>query len=273
MVNFSVLMSIYHKESPLCFDECMKSLWDNQTLKPTQIVLVKDGILTPKLEQVILAWQEKLDNVLKIVALDTNVGLGRALNIGLEHCIYDWVFRMDTDDICVPERFEKQVNFILNNPNIDVVGGQIIEFENNINDSQTIKSVPINHQNIVKYAKSRNPINHMTVAFKKSVVQKVGGYRHAPLYEDYDLWVRLLLSGYQFVNLPDVLVYARAGNAMYERRGGLNYIKIEIQMQKQFYISGFLNSFEVYKNLAIRLPIRLFPNSVRAFFYQVFLRK
>lgn len=272
MANFSVLMSIYYKESSLYFDECMRSLY-NQSLKPNQIVLVKDGVLTPELEQVILVWREKLGDVLKIVALDTNVGLGRALNIGLEHCIYDWVFRMDTDDICVPERFKKQVEFIINNPNIDIVGGQIIEFEKQINDSQTIKSVPINHQDIIKYAKARNPINHMTVAFKKSAVQKVGGYRHAPLYEDYDLWVRLLLNQYQFANLSDVLVYARAGNAMYERRGGLNYIKSEIQIQKRFYTSGFLTTFQMCKNLAIRLPVRLLPNGIRAWIYQVLLRK
>lgn len=266
-------MSIYHKENPLHFDECMNSLWDSQTLKPTQIVLVKDGLLTLELEQVILAWQEKLGDVLKIVALDINVGLGKALNVGLEYCLYDWVVRMDTDDICVPKRFEEQIKFISSNPDIDVVGGQIIEFENNINDSQTVKSVPVTHQDIVKYAKSRNPINHMTVAFKKSAVQKVGGYRHVPLCEDYDLWVRLLLNQSQFTNLSDVLVYARAGNAMYERRGGLNYIKSEIQMQKQFYTLGFLTAFQMYKNLAIRLPVRLLPNGVRAFIYQILLRK
>lgn len=266
-------MSIYHKENPTFLNQCLISIWIEQTLRPTQIVLVKDGVLTSELEQVILTWKEKLGEVLNIVALDTNVGLGKALNIGLEHCIYDWVFRMDTDDICVPERFKKQIDFILNNTNIDILGGQIIEFENQINDSQIIKSVPINHQDIVKYAKSRNPLNHMTVVFKKSAVQKVGGYRHAPLYEDYDLWVRLLLSQYQFANLSDILVYARAGNAMYERRGGLNYIKSEIQMQKRFYSLGFLTVFQMYKNLAMRLPVRLLPNSIRAFMYQVLLRK
>lgn len=272
-MNFSVLMSIYHKENPAFLNQCFISIWIEQTAKPSQIVLVKDGILTPELEQVILVWQEKLSDVLKIVPLDKNVGLGKALNIGLEHCIYDWVFRMDTDDICAPERFKKQVEFIVSNPNIDIVGGQIIEFEKQINDSQTIKSVPFNHQDIIKYAKVRNPINHMTVAFRKSAVQQVGGYRHAPLYEDYDLWVRLLLRKYQFANLPDVLVYARTGNAMYERRGGLNYIKSEIQMQKRFYTSGFLTAFQMCKNLAIRLPVRLLPNGIRAWIYQVLLRK
>lgn len=272
-MNFSVLMSIYYKENPNFLNQCFVSIWTEQTLRPTQIVLVKDGVLTPELEQVILVWQEKLGDVLKAVPLDTNVGLGKALNAGLQYCQNEWVFRMDTDDICVPERFKKQVDFVSNHPNIDIVGGQIIEFEKQINDSQTIKSVPVNHQDIIKYAKARNPINHMTVAFKKSAVQKVGGYRHAPLYEDYDLWVRLLLNQYQFANLSDVLVYARAGNAMYERRGGLNYIKSEIQMQKRFYTSGFLTAFQVCKNLAIRLPVRLLPNGIRAWIYQVLLRK
>lgn len=180
---------------------------------------------------------------------------------------------MDTDDICLPNRFEKQMDFIQNNPEISVVGGQIIEFEEKIDDSQTIKQVPISHEQIVQYAKSRNPINHMTVAFRKSAVVAVGNYRHAPLYEDYDLWVRLLIDGQKFANLPDVLVYARAGNAMYERRGGWDYAKNEWAMQKSFYQLGFLTRVQMLKNLIIRLPVRLLPNTVRACIYQVLLRK
>lgn len=275
MINFSfsVLMSIYSKENPKFFHECLKSIWNNQTLKPHQIVLVKDGELTDELEEIIQDWQNQLKDILKIVPLSQNVGLAKALNAGLEHCEHEWVFRMDTDDICTPDRFEKQVAFIQSNPDTVVIGGQIIEFKENIDDSNLLKEVPTTHEKITKYAKSRNPINHMTVAFKKSVVLQMGGYHNAPLYEDYDLWVRLLLNNQKFANLPDILVYARAGTGMYQRRGGFHYAKNEIMIQKCFYNMGFLTRQQLLKNLAVRLPIRLLPNAVRAWVYQFLLRK
>lgn len=269
-MKFSVLMSLYDKEKPEFLAECFDSLV-KQTLPADEIVLVFDGQINENLQQVINDFNNQLP--LKVIALEYNVGLGQALNAGLEQCSHDWVLRMDTDDICVATRFEQQINFIQNNPTIDVLGGQIIEFEQDISHGKKSRNVPILHDDIVNYAKFRNPMNHMTVAFKKSAVLAVGSYRHAPLYEDYDLWVRLLVAGYQFANLPEVLVYARAGQAMYERRGGLDYAKYEIAMQQNFYAQGFLNLAHVIKNLAIRLPIRLLPNNVRSLIYQTLLRK
>lgn len=270
MMKFSVLMSLYAKENPDNLQQCLLSL-TNQTLLADEIVLVFDGVIGGDLQQVINDFSDKLP--FKFVKLDKNVGLGQALNVGLQHCSYEWVLRMDTDDICVPERFSKQIDFIKHNPDIVVFGGQIIEFKEKVDDSQVLKQVPTNHKKILAYAKSRNPINHMTVAFKKSAVLAVGSYHHAPLYEDYDLWVRLLVNQQKFANLSDILVYARAGQAMYERRGGLNYAKHECAIQYQFYQLGFLNSFQLLKNLAIRLPVRLLPNFVRSGIYKRLLRK
>ncbi|WP_410471775.1 glycosyltransferase [Faucicola mancuniensis] len=269
-MKFSVLMSLYDKEKCEYLIECFNSLL-NQNLQSDEIVLVFDGQINQNLQMIVDKWQAKLP--LKIIKLPQNVGLGKALNAGLKHCQHEWVFRMDTDDICVPERFAKQVDFIKNNPKISVVGGQIAEFNDNSQNSHASRTVPTTNEQIVNYAKSRNPINHMTVAFKKSAVQAVGSYRHASLYEDYDLWVRLLLNGEKFANLPDVLVYARAGQAMYERRGGLAYANNEIAMQRSFYQMGFLTVAHMVKNLVIRLPVRLLPNFVRSFIYQKLLRK
>lgn len=269
-MKFSVLMSLYDKEQPEYLAKSLASLVE-QTLLADEVVLVFDGLINPNLQQVVNTFKNQLP--LKIIALEKNVGLGQALNAGLAQCQYDWVLRMDTDDICVPNRFEQQMDFIQNHPNISVLGGQIIEFEGDKAEGKKSRTVPTTHPQIGQYAKSRNPINHMTVAFKKSAVLAVGSYRHAPLYEDYDLWVRLLMAGCQFANLPDVLVYARAGQAMYERRGGLDYAKYEIGMQQNFYGQGFLNLAQVIKNLAIRLPVRLLPNSVRSLVYQKLLRK
>lgn len=269
-MKFSVLMSLYDKEKPEFLTECFNSLV-NQTLAADEIVLVFDGVINDDLQKVVNNFQVKLP--LNIIALEKNVGLGQALNIGLNRCSYDWVIRMDTDDICVPTRFEQQMHFIQHHPDISVLGGQIIEFEQDILQGKKTRPVPTSHEAIIASAKSRNPINHMTVAFKKLAVQAVGSYRHAPLFEDYDLWVRLLVAGYKFANLPDVLVYARAGEAMYERRGGWDYAQYEIAVQQNFYRQGFLTIAQMLKNLAIRLPVRLLPNGMRSFIYQTLLRK
>ncbi|MFW2176551.1 MULTISPECIES: glycosyltransferase family 2 protein [unclassified Moraxella] len=269
-MKFSVLMSLYDKEQPNYLQACLQSLVA-QTLPADEIVLVFDGSINPHLQQVVNDFKSKLP--LKIIALEKNVGLGQALNAGLNQCSHEWVIRMDTDDICVDNRFAMQIAYIEQHPSIDVLGGQIIEFEGNISNGKASRQVPTTHEAILQSAKSRNPINHMTVAFKKSAVLKVGSYRHAPLFEDYDLWVRLLLAGQQFANLPDVLVYARAGEAMYERRGGLDYAKYELDIQGKFYQQGFLTLTQMIKNLAIRLPVRLLPNGLRSWVYQKLLRK
>lgn len=269
-MQFSVLMSLYDKEKPEYLQQCFESLI-KQTLPADEIVLVLDGQINASLQAVVQDWQDKLP--LKVVLLPDNVGLGKALNAGLTHCEHNWIFRIDTDDICVPTRFAQQMAFIQQRPNVDVVGGQIIEFEGEIANGKKNRTVPTSHDDIIKYAKSRNPINHMTVAYRKSAVEAVGSYRHAPLFEDYDLWVRLLLNGEKFANLPDTLVYARAGKAMYERRGGVDYAKYEIGMQQAFYQMGFLSFAQMLKNLAIRVPVRLLPNWLRSWVYQKLLRK
>lgn len=266
-------MSIYHKENPLHFDECMNSLWDSQTLKPTQIVLVKDGLLTPELEQVILVWQEKLGNVLKIVALDANVGLGKALNIGLEHCIYDWVFRMDTDDIATADRFQKQIDFIQQNPDIVLFGGQVLEFEHNISKADILKAVPTHHDEIKQFAKQRCPFNHMTVAYKRDIILKLGGYKHHLFMEDYNLWLRVIGGGYKVANLSDILLYARIGNGMYTRRRGLKYIKSEKQLldlKLQLKIQPLIPAVFLF---LLRSFSRLLPSNILGYIYRLFLRR
>ncbi len=192
-MKFSVLMSLYDKENPEFLSECLASLV-NQTRQADEIVLVFDGAINLALQKVVQEFKPQLP--LTIIALTKNVGLGQALNAGLNACQHDWVMRMDTDDICVANRFEQQINFIQSHPEIDVLGGQIIEFEKQLSQGKKSRTVPTSHEAIFTSAKSRNPINHMTVAFKKSAVQAVGSYRHAPLFEDYDLWVRLLVAGY-----------------------------------------------------------------------------
>lgn len=272
-MNFSILMSIYHKENPTFLNQCFTSIWTEQTLKPTEIVLVKDGGLTAELEQVISAWQEKLGSALKIVALEQNVGLGKALNAGLTQCSYDWVLRMDTDDIATPNRFQKQIDFIQKNPDVVLFSSQILEFNQNISDVNILKSVPTNYQEIKQFAQKRNPFNHMTVAYKKDVILELGGYQHHLFMEDYNLWLRVIGAGYKVANLPDVLLYARVGNGMHARRRGLQYIQSEKQLldlKLKLKIQPFIPALSLF---LLRSTFRLLPSMLLEKVYNGILRK
>lgn len=226
-INFSVLMSLYAKEKPEHLAQCLLSLTE-QILSADEIVLVFDGEIGDELRQVVHDFSDKLP--LNIVKLSKNVGLGKALNAGLQQCRHEWVFRMDTDDICVRERFQKQMDFIQKNSDIVLFGGQVLEFDENQEQADTLKSVPVENYQIKQFSQKRNPFNHMTVAYKKDIILKLGGYQHHLFMEDYNLWLRVIGAGYKVANLSDVLVYARVGNGMHARRRGWQYIQSEKQL-------------------------------------------
>ncbi|NUG24578.1 glycosyltransferase, partial [Acinetobacter lactucae] len=248
-----------HKEHPLHFNLCMESIWDKQTLKPTEIVLIEDGPLTPELDQIIAKWQEKLGTVLRVKKLEQNVGTGKAKNIGLQECTYDIVCIVDTDDIYVPERFEKQIKFLEKNPDVSIVGGQILEFVEDTQNPTGMRNVPLSNEDLRNYAKKQSPFNNMTITYRKSHIIEVGGYQHHLWMEDYNLFLRVIAKGHKIQNLPDVLVYARIDNGMHGRRKGFQYIKSEKQLldlKKQLKLQNPL-----YANMLflIRSAFRLLP--------------
>lgn len=269
-MHFSVLLSLYYKESPQALDQCLKSIWTKQTIQPAEIILVLDGPIGDELSLVVQRWQ---DQILQIIPLPQNVGLGNALNEGLKHCSNEWVFRMDTDDICTPDRFEKQVEFINNNPDVVLFGGQVLEFEKEPKDSQVLKFVPTTNDEIRQFAQKRCPFNHMTVAYKKSIINELGGYQHHLFMEDYNLWLRVIGAGYLVANLPDIVLYARVGNGMHARRKGLEYIKSEKQLlnlKKQLKLQNPIHANILF---LIRSAFRLMPSSLLGKIYNTFLRK
>ena len=272
-MNFSILMSLYHKENPKFLDQCFESIWDSQTTKPTEIVLVLDGPIGEELTACVQKWQSKIGSPLKVVPLPQNVGLGKALNEGLKQCSYNWVFRMDTDDICTSDRFEKQIKFIEQNPDVVLFGGQILEFEQNISDADVLKAVPTTYEQIKKFAQNRCPFNHMTVAYKRDVILSLGGYQHHLFMEDYNLWLRVIGNNYQVANLSDVILYARVGNGMHARRKGFKYIKSEKQLldlKKQLKIQS---PFYATIYFIVRSTFRLMPANLLGKIYNTFLRK
>lgn len=271
-MNFSVLMSVYYKEEPEFFEKALESTI-NQTLKPSEIVIVLDGALTQDLYYVLEKFKKQYPGLINDIQLEQNVGLGRALEIGIKNCKYDLVARMDSDDICLPERFEKQINFMVNNPEVKILGAWIGEFEHDSEVIESIRKVPASYDEIMKYAKTRCPLNHMTVVYRKECVIEAGNYQTLLMNEDYYLWVRMLNKNYQMMNIPEILVLARAGSSMFKRRGGIQYIKSEWQLQKIFLSMKFIDTKLFLFNIVTRGFVRLLPNSVRGFIYKTVLRR
>ena len=267
---FSVLLSVYIKEQTTYLRESLNSIF-NQTLLPTEVILVKDGPLTNELNQVIEEYSLKYP-ILKLIPLSKNQGLGKALNEGLKHCSCELVARMDTDDIAKPTRFERQIAIFENHPKIDVVGAWIDEFEGSPNNIISTRKLPENHADIYTFAKKRCPINHPVVMFRKSAVIAAGGYQHFPLFEDYDLWIRMLRNGARFYNIPESLLFFRFSPDMFKRRGGWKYAKDEFRFQKKLFRSKFISIFCFIRNVSVRFISRMLPNNLRSILYKKVLR-
>lgn len=269
-MKFSVLMSIYLKESPAFFNEAMQSIWDEQSVKPNEIVLVKDGKLTNNLDTIIAVWQKKLGTVLQVIELKENVGLGKALNIGIDACRYELIARMDTDDIADRNRFKKQLN-IFKEKEIDSCGSWINEFSYYKLQISGTRKVPELHHDILNFAKKRNPMNHPSVMYKKQAVQNAKSYQEMLWFEDYYLWVHMLQNGATFYNIQESLVDMRAGENQLLRRRGKAYFLAEIKFFKSLKNLNFINRWEFWSNIIMRAPTRLIPNFLLKQIY-IFLR-
>lgn len=269
--KFSVLMSVYDKEHPKYLSLSLKSITE-QTTVPDEIVLIEDGLISKELKKVIEEYENLYPNIFKRVALDKNQGLGKALQIGIMHCNFNIIARMDSDDIARSDRFEKQLAMLADNLEFDVVGSFIDEFDGAITNVLATRRVPISSSEIYAGAKRRNPFNHMTVMFRKQAVLLAGNYQPFLWNEDYFLWVRMIQKQAKMANIPESLVYARTGKQMFERRGGIKYIINEIKLQNEFLRIGFINIFDFALNILIRTIFRLLPNSMRGYLYIKLLR-
>lgn len=270
-MKFSVLLSVYRNENKKYFYDALHSIYHEQTLKPNEIILIKDG----KLNEDLNGCLEKVSSeipVLKVYGYNENKGLGYALNYGLSKCSYELVFRMDTDDISYPNRFKHQMEFLKTNPNISIVGSFIAEFKNTPGDIYQIREVPLTSKEIKSYKYLRNPFNHMTVLYRKSKVQEVGGYIELPGYEDYYLWFRLL-NKYEGINVSTPLVHARIGNNMIKRRQGIEFLIKEYRFQLILLKEKLIPLHIFIRNIAFRGLVRLLPVTTLGFFYRKLLRR
>ena len=272
MQKYSVLMAVYKKDNPEYFAIALDSMI-HQTVPPDEIVIVKDGPITEELQAVI---DERKGGLVDIgeVALEQNQGLGPALDAGLRACRNELVARMDSDDVSIPNRCEKQVAYMQENPSVAVLGGQIEEFVGEEKHIVGKRCVPLINDEIKNYMQTRCPFNHVTVMLRKSKIVREGGYLPWFFNEDYYLWIRLHLAGMCFANLRETLVYVRVGKDMYQRRGGLRYFQSELGIQRLMLGRGLIGYGRFGVNVLERFILQvLMPNWLRGIVFRRLARE
>lgn len=270
--TYSVLMSVYYKEKPEYLKQSMESIYE-QTVPTDDFVLVCDGPLNAELDAVIDKMQQQFGDVLHVCRLEKNGGLGNALNIGIKHCKNELVARMDSDDIAYPDRCERQLKLFETYPQISICSGIVEEFSTipTVVDAQRIP--PKTNAEIIQFAKTRNPFNHPCVMYKKSAVEAAGGYQDFYLLEDYYLWIRMLIKGYQGYNIQEPLLHMRAGSDMYKRRGGWKYFVSQYRLLQYMYQQSFITLKLYVLGMGVRFGVAIMPNDLRNFIFYNLLRK
>lgn len=274
-MKFTVLISVYKNDNVNFFKQALESVTCQQTKKPTQVVVVEDGPVPKVIDDTIEKLAEKENEIeFTVITKKINAGLAAALNSGLGACKYEWIARMDSDDISVPERFEKQILYIEKNPEIDIIGGTISEFNEVPGDLKSERHVGISQEEIIKMARSRTPMNHVSVMYRKSAVIKAGRYsENFGKLEDYKLWVDMISHKANMANIDDNLVYVRIGNGFISRRSSKREIQDWDMLQKYLKHTGLITPFMGFKN---RVYIRCFiymPGWMKKLAYAVLLRR
>ena len=269
---YSVLMSVYVKEKPMFLRTAMDSIW-NQTVGTDDFVLVCDGPLTDELNEVVSEMEAAHSGTLHVVRLDKNGGLGNALNIGIRQCRNELVARMDSDDISRPDRCERQLRVFAEHPDVSICSGIVEEFTTSPTIIEAKRVPPETQEEILAFARKRNPFNHPCVMYKKSAVEAAGGYQDFYLLEDYYLWVRMLMAGNHGYNLQEPLLWMRAGSEMYKRRAGWKYAKTQARLFRFMKEQGFIGSAQYIKSCVLRSGSSLAPNWLREIMFKTVLRK
>ena len=272
--KFSVLMSVYVKESPDYLEQAFKSiLW--QTVLPNEIVVVKDGLLTNELNVCIKEFQRALEQLnvpLIIIQNKVNKGLGYSLNIGVSNCHYEYIARMDTDDIAFANKFEKQLEYISSHKDVSILGTNSIEFSK---ETTALRSnyLPAEYTAIIQRLSTRNPFIHPTVFLNRLDVLNVGNYQICPYFEDYYLWIRMLNAGLFGYNLHDELLMSRVDDNLYLRRGGWKYVKAIKIFRSKIKHYKIINSYFNFLTSFAQSVIALQPNKIRKYIYTHILRR
>ncbi len=271
--NLTVAMSVYKNDNPQDFKTAVHSIYDKQTVRPSEIILVEDGPISVELSAAVQEIRKEIP-IMKIVPFEINRGHAAARQGGLEAATNELVAIMDADDIAEPFRFEKQLQYMETHPEITVTGSIINEFIGTTDNVVGSRIVPENDADIKDYLKSRCPMNLQTVMYRKSKVMEVGGFIDWFCEEDYYLWIRLAQAGHKFHNHQESFVNVRVGEEMYQRRGGWRYFKSEAGIQKLMLENGLISWPRYMYNVMLRFAIQVaMPNGLRGWVFRTFARK
>lgn len=273
-MDFSIITSIYKNDNPEFVRVALDSMLVNQSVKPSEIILIQDGPVSSELGNLLSEYEQKHASIMHIIRLDQNKGLGNALMLGVDNAKNEIIARMDSDDICLPNRFELQLKYLESHPDVDIVGGQMVEFIGNPQNVIGRREVPLTNEAIYNFMKSRCALNHVTVMFRKAAVVKAGNYKDWFWNEDYYLWVRMMIAKCKFANISEVCVNVRSGVDQYARRGGREYFDSEKGIKKLQLENKMISRFEYCLFVAERYIIQiLMPNRLRGWVFRTFIRR
>ncbi|MEK1334756.1 glycosyltransferase [Limosilactobacillus fermentum] len=271
-IPFTVLMAVYKGDKAAFLEKTFESIL-NQTVLPNEIVLVEDGKVSVEIQNVIGKFQKNFDGKFTLLKLKKNSGLGHALNFGSKYVTTEWIARVDSDDINALNRFQLELDAINKYPDVSLIGGQIDEFQNHLDQTVGSRIVPTTHGQIVNFLKYRNPFNHPTVMVKKAALEDSGNYLSFGNLEDYYLWARMIVNKYKTVNLPEILVHMRIGNGMYARRGKVSNVKYVIKLHNYLFKNNLCTIYELAYGIFIGVSNLVMPKMLRKNIYQKVLHK
>lgn len=264
---FSLLLPVYAGDRAEFFSRAFTSAVTDQTLRPDQVVIIQDGPVAEGLAAALARAVEESPVPVDHVVLEHNVGLAQALTRGLQHCAHDVVARMDADDVALPQRFARQLPLIAEG--YDLVGSGMYEFDG-VGRINFTRTPPSGSDEIASAARFKDPFNHPTVVYRKSIVEAAGGYRDLPLMEDYWLFARIIATGARVENVPEALVMYRVDAGAYSRRGGSRLFRSELRLQRELRREGFVTRVEYLRNVLVRGGYRFVPVAVRRLAYRGF---
>lgn len=253
---FTLLLSVWDGDQPEHLLQAFCSAVDEQTLRPAQVVIVRDGLVRDELDACLADLHKTSPVPVTLVPLESNRGLGPALDAGMAASQFDVIARMDADDVAMPHRFEVEIPLIAE---ADIVGAGLLEFVDDIENVVGQRVPPTDPEQIQRYARMHDPFNHPTVVYRRQAVQAAGGYGDLPLMEDYALFARMLQNGARAVNVAEPLVYYRVGATAFKRRGGADLLRSELRLQREFRRQRFTTPAEYARNVMVRGGYRLIP--------------
>ncbi|MFC8922703.1 glycosyltransferase [Cellulosimicrobium sp. NPDC057127] len=268
--QFSVLLPVYHRDDPDHLERSFRSVTQEQSLRPSEVVIVQDGPVGPSLATALERCSRSSPVPVRTVVLDQNVGLARALEAGLARCRFEIVARQDADDVSRADRFAVQVPLVAGG--VDIVGSAIEEFEEDDSQHGMVRVPPLSSEAIARRARFASPFNHPSVVYRRSAVLAAGGYEDLHLMEDYWLFVRMLAAGVRGRNVAEPLVRYRVGAGAYARRGGRALLASELRIQRRMRAAGFTSRVQYVRNVLVRGGYRVLGEPVRRALYRAWSR-